>query len=266
MQKSMKDKSEVVPTKINFNNTVWPHPFFASTLNDVFRKLDLAVNGQLSAHELNQFGKIIQEPLFMSISDDDFDTKDFDDINCNENGVSLLGFKQMLFRNFEDDEIMEILRKLGYDECLYSLKSRAFMMSFQATDEITVGVEDICDSDFYKTAWEYLLNHLKDTHGMNSQCTQRRDCNIFSYSHRKAYACSYLAENKTNSHLLIKLDLRRSESALFIPSDGTIEKVVGPGESAYIGSSALDPDARSWSYGYNVDTQVVEGSDSEESD
>ena len=143
MQKSMKDKSKVVPMKINFDNTVWPHPYFASTLNDVFRKLDLVVNGQLSAHELNQFGRMIQEPFFMNIRDDDFDTEDFDDINCNEDGVSLLGFKQLLFRNFKDNEIMGILRKLGYDECLYSLKSRAFMMSFHATDEITVDVEDI---------------------------------------------------------------------------------------------------------------------------
>ena len=58
--------------------------------------------------------------------------EELDDISCNKDGVSLLRFKQLLFRKFDMKEIKEIMTKMGYDNALNSIKSRVFMMNFQA--------------------------------------------------------------------------------------------------------------------------------------
>jgi len=264
MQKSLEASSEPIPPKIELDDTVWPHPYFSSTINDIFRKLDLAVNGLLSAEELNQFGRIIQEPLFMDIKQSEFATKTFEDVSCSDEGVSLLGFKQLLFRNFSDAEITGILEKLGYDRALNSTKSRGFMLSFQATEPLTVDIEDILDSDFYKTAWEKLLNHIKDEEDLGEQSTKEDDYTLFAYPHPQSYTCSYLFENNSDNYLEVTLDLSESESCLFLPSSGEIIRVVAPGESAYLSSLACDPDAYSFNFSYNLDTKEVDGDEEEE--
>ena len=264
MQKTMQASGTEIPPKITFNDTQWPHPYFSSTINDIFRKLDLAVNGLLSAEELNQFGRIVKEPVFMGIKQEEFATPIFEKVSCNKEGVSLLGFKQLLFRNFNDAQIQEIFAQLGYDKALNSLKSRAFMLSFQAENEITVDINDILDSDFYKTAWAHLLNHIKDEEGLTEQSTEEDDYTLFAYPHDNAYTSSYLFDNTSDSHLKVSLDLSDSESCLFIPNDGTIEKIVAPGDSVYLGSLAWDPDALGYSYTYNIDYQEVDVDEEEE--
>lgn len=81
IQKTLEASSQAINPKFEFEDTVWPHPYFSSTINDIFRKLDLAVNGLLSADELNQFGKIIEEPVFMDIKQGDFAEKTFEDVS-----------------------------------------------------------------------------------------------------------------------------------------------------------------------------------------
>ena len=54
-----------------------PHPFFLTTLNDVFRKIDLQLNEKLSAEELSQFGDIINEQKFKEITKNSFRKKEF---------------------------------------------------------------------------------------------------------------------------------------------------------------------------------------------
>lgn len=264
MQKTLNAKTDKIPPKFSFQDTVWPHPYFASTINDIFRKLDLAVNGQLSAEELNQFGKIIGEPSFMDIKQSDFSTPMFESVSCDKNGVSLLGFKQLLFRNFNNQEISEVLHKLGYDDALNSSKSRAFMLSFQAAEPLEVDIHDILESDYHRTAWEKLLTHLKDEEGMNDQCTEEDNFSVFAYTHPESYSTSYMVTNESDEHLSVTLDVTDSDGCLFVPTDGVITKTVKPGESSYFGSIACDPDAYNFSFAYQAEAEEVEVEENEE--
>jgi hypothetical protein len=264
MQKTLKAKTQKIPPKFSFEDTVWPHPYFSSTINDIFRKLDLAVNGQLSADELNQFGKIIGEPLFMDITESDFSKDMFRNISCDKFGVSLLGFKQLFFRSFTNPEISDVLHKLGYDDALNSSKSRAFMISVQATEPLSVDINDILDSDYHRTAWEKLLEHIKDDEGMNDQCTEEDDFSLFAYTHPGSYSASYMVTNESEEHLKVRLDVNDSASCLYVPSDGIIEKTVAPGQSSYLGSIACDPDAQSYVFSYRVEAEEVEVSEKDE--
>jgi calpain-15 len=264
MQKTMNGKTEPINPKFKFEDTVWPHPYFSSALTDIFRKIDLAVNGLLSAEELNQFGKIVNEPLFMDIKRADFTSQTFKDVSCNEEGVSLLGFKQLLFRNFSNYEISAILEKLGYDEALNSTKSRAFMISLQATEPISVDIKDILTTDFHRTAWIKLLNSIYEEEGPGDFSTVQDDYTLFSYTHPASYTSSYLVLNNSESHLKVTLDLTSSDSCLFVPTTGVITKIVPPESSAYMGTMACDPDAYSYSFSYDVDAEEVEVEEPEE--
>ena len=44
----------------------------------------------LTSKELNQFGKIANEPFFSSITEDSFTSKEFENISWNKHGVSIL--------------------------------------------------------------------------------------------------------------------------------------------------------------------------------
>ena len=98
--------------------------YYKSTVFDIFRKVDLAANGFLSAAELNQFGKIIDNNKFTSIKQADFKTKKFENISWTSEGLTFHGFLQFLFKNLKSEEIESMLKKLGYDDQLRSLKSR----------------------------------------------------------------------------------------------------------------------------------------------
>lgn len=266
MQRTLKASTERVPAKFTFEDTVWPHPYFSSTINDIFRKIDLAVNGILSAQELNQFGRIINERLFLDIKQSDFTTEAFKEISCNKEGVTLLGFKQLLFRNFDDDEIRTILNKLGYDEALNSTKSRAFMISFQAAEPLEIKIKDILESNYHTTAWEQLLGHLFEEEGPGDLSTENDDYTLYAFKHPDSYSVSYACINLIDDPLKVTLDMTKSTSVLSLPSSGIIEAVVPPNTLKYIGSMAVDPDATSYGYSYRCKAQPLGGANSEHED
>ena len=56
------------------------HPIYFSTINDIFRKMDLEMNGILSSKELYQFGQLIDDGKWMSYSQEDFSNSTFEGI------------------------------------------------------------------------------------------------------------------------------------------------------------------------------------------
>ena len=81
LQKPHSAKNEKIEYRIKQDNITMPHPFYLSTLNDIYRKIDLSLNEILSADELNQFGRIIKEKKFTDIKQNDFTTDKFKSIS-----------------------------------------------------------------------------------------------------------------------------------------------------------------------------------------
>ena len=94
----------------------------------------------------------------MKIKNKHFSQKEFKTLSWDKNGLTNLGFKQYLFRNFEQDRIEEMLQKLGYDQGLYSLKSRVFVASFQSENPIAVKINDSILGDMHRRAWDLYMN------------------------------------------------------------------------------------------------------------
>jgi calpain-15 len=173
--------------------------YYCSTLYDVFRKIDVAMNGILSADELNTFGRIIGEKKFISIKQADFKTSKFKDMSCTKEGLTKFGFMQFLFKNFKVEEIAMILTKLGYDEQLNSLKSRVFVVTFQADEPLTVKINDILDGNMYKTSINMYLNHLYDSGEVTIEPSSHEDIEIVKYYDSKAKVYLFAAMNNSES-------------------------------------------------------------------
>jgi len=57
------------------------HPVLKTTMDDIFRRMDLQLNGTLSAKELNQFGKLIGNEQLENITRYELMGKDFEHIS-----------------------------------------------------------------------------------------------------------------------------------------------------------------------------------------
>lgn len=247
MQKTNKASSEAIPPKFKFDDMVWPHPYFSSTINDVFRKIDLAANGVLSAQELNQFGRIVNEKFFKNIKTADFTSSAFEDVSCNKDGVSLLGFKQLLFRNFNNREIIEMLSKLGYDEALNSLKTRVFMVSFLSTEELVVRINDAVGTNYYNTAWEKLLKHKLETEKTAEVYEETDEYLLLACFYQSLNTHIYGLLNNTGSNLKFKADFSESQGCIIMPGGAISTRVAPPYATCYLGTTMAAPDSRQFS-------------------
>jgi hypothetical protein len=70
--------------------------YLFSTLNDIFRKIDLQLDGILTARELNLFGNIIGDPFFKNLTPDSFNQPEFDNISNVPEGLTRYGFFQLI--------------------------------------------------------------------------------------------------------------------------------------------------------------------------
>jgi hypothetical protein len=223
-----------IPPKIEFENSLFPHPYYNSTLNDIFRKIDLAVNDLLSVEELNQFGEIINEKFFKNITYSDFTSEKYKDISCNEYGVTCLGFKQLLFRHFSSAEITRFMEILGYDKALNSTKSRSFMISFQSDLPLTIKIKDTMKANYLSTAWDQAMSYLYEHEGLNDLCAEEDDYILFAYENPKSYTTLYALINKSSDDLKATLNMNQSISCVYCPSSGVVTKVVPANSLLYL--------------------------------
>ena len=81
--------SSPVKLKVDIEGTQIINPQASSAINDLFSKIDMQMDGILTERELNQFGKIVNDPYFSSLTQESFSSEEFKNVSCNENGVSI---------------------------------------------------------------------------------------------------------------------------------------------------------------------------------
>lgn len=111
------EKIVLMDSKENFNE------LFELTLNEIFRKFDMLLNRELSYTEFRGF----YECLGKNLSESEF-RKDILEKYCSSNrGITQRGFKEFWresIRNYGEETVFGWLENLGYDEDLYSIRSR----------------------------------------------------------------------------------------------------------------------------------------------
>jgi len=134
---------------------------FESTANDIFRKFDMLLRRELGYSEFKGFcdcaGRPVSESEFSTLltkfsstrvqyreGNDDWTRER---TTAREGGLTLEGFKQFLVAEIEachmdEERMLSWLQALGYDQDLYSIKSRCFMLTFHSTVDLQVSVRD----------------------------------------------------------------------------------------------------------------------------
>jgi len=146
-----------VPFKITRRGSEGLHGYYKSTFNDIFRKMDLQLNGQLSAEELNQFGELIDDDELRSITMKDFYSEKYWNLSCDDKGFTNFGLIQYLSK-LSEGQIRNCLYKLGYDDSLYSTKSRVFTLSFHCEKSLRVRISDAMKTDLNERAWDLMMD------------------------------------------------------------------------------------------------------------
>jgi hypothetical protein len=213
--------------------------YYAATIDDVFRKIDLQMNGILSARELNQFGNLVNEDKFKNIEQEDFESEEFENVSCTEEGLTQFGFKQYLFHNFSQKEISDMLLKLGYDDGLNSLKSRVFVVTFHSSEPLTVTIHDVNEGDMHKTASNMYMDKLLEDDSVRKD-DKNEHVTIIKKHHKEVKSYSFAALNKTEDTIKVEFDLNKSSNYYFSPQCGKITKIVKPDMIEYLSSASAD--------------------------
>jgi calpain-15 len=160
--------------------------YYFSTILDVFRKIDLTANGILSAKELNQFGHIVDSKKLKNLKQSDFKSSDFEKISCTKEGLTRYGFWQFITTNMKKKEMLDMLKKLGYDLELRSLKSRVFVITFHSSESISVKIKDILDGNMHLTASKIFMDYHMENSEENIEFDENanEDVKIIKYKEK----------------------------------------------------------------------------------
>ena len=121
--------------------------FVTSVIEDIFRKMDLEINGYLTEKELGKirrhflpeckdlpFDSIIKKYELKSVS------------GKKPKGLSIFGFKKffkdMIRRNSNIEDVLKMFDFFGYDQQLFSFKSRLITFGLYSTKKIQVNSKD----------------------------------------------------------------------------------------------------------------------------
>jgi hypothetical protein len=143
---------------------------------------------------------------------------------------------------------------IGYDETLYSHKSRVFIVTFHASEDIRVRIGDAYKTDLNEKAINLMMaDHLSDRVANNAREDGR--VVVFRKYHDAAYANTYAAVNKTGRDVIVELDMTSSTSQVFMPSSGVISVKIPAHGLKYLGSCIVHPDATSFRAGYTFSSR-----------
>ena len=199
--------------------------------------------------------------------DFDFDSKKFEGYNFIQNkydeendvinspGLTLNGFKRVLMEKLSPDELRSLLTVMGYDESLYSVKSRIIVCSLHADAKITTSIGDTFNTRVVEAARDLVMEHVTREEGAGRFGKETDQCVIVVKSHRMANAKTIGVLNKTEEPITVTIDMTESEEHYFTPSSGVVRSVIPPNGMKYVCSAILDHKAEKLVFKYSVEVE-----------
>jgi calpain-15 len=134
------------------------HPLVKSTLRDIFRRFDLLISEDLSYNEMKALMETIGEKLSI---------QDFDNLKtkyCStQRGITFEGFQDYFYDLIikrGEVQTWSILEKLGYDNDLYSTRTRGFVLTLHSNKALKFQVRDALYSNLDKITTLQLLKQF----------------------------------------------------------------------------------------------------------
>lgn len=201
------------------------NPILISTIKDIFKKFDMLLNRELRYSEFRGFWECITNS---PISKDEFENSILNKYTSSNLGITEKGFISFFLDSlveFGEKKIWEWLENLGYDNGLYPLRSRCFMLTFHSDNPIAVAVKDALNTDINNKGNKLIIKSLGEERrsGVNSD--------ILSIEYMsKTNVVSVGVQNKSNIPQHVTLDFSKSKNLLFSTKSPRVEKVIEPGQ------------------------------------
>lgn len=180
----------------------------------------------------------------------------------------MMGFVQMVVdmdKGKGQNKIFErIFSTLGYDEYLYSGKSRMFVMSLFAPDELHISIGDALSTNLNSKALTMALENQLENHGVGDKDVEYEDFDLFLDHHGAIGSYDFAAINKTDEWLAVTLDMKnvnkiKGGGMLFTPTCGKVTTKVAPNSMQYLASCIAGPAQRDFvTDGYEATAQPCE--------
>jgi calpain-15 len=183
------------------------HPLFESTLKDIFRKANCYIGEDLSHTEFSTLLKLagiaFSRSQFRELRKQVHSTK---------HGITKEGFiefmREMLHK-YGEATIRDWLNKWGYDEYLYSVHSRCFVLTLHSYHPLKVQMSLIGDSHVTQNAWGLLLERFAKVKG------ERHGARLGCIMHTTANAFTYGVLNENSYEVTAELDFSTSEGLVY---------------------------------------------------
>ena len=222
---NINNNNEVNNNKTNLYNieTKTFSSVFVNTIKDIFKKFDILLNKYLSFKEFKQFLECVKT------DSENFNQNEFKEItnkyqsynNCiTENGF-IEFWKDTYLLEGGEEEIKKWFKFLGYDEDLYPLRSRCFMLTFHSDIPINVSARDAISTDLNKKIDKLIIKSYGE------KIKNKKDISVFQYQSKISNIYSYGCLNEGNEALKVILNFK-SENNIYSFGKNKIEKIIQP--------------------------------------
>ena len=162
-----------------------------------------------------------------------------------------------IINQFSEQKIQGILSKMGYDEWLFSTKSRVFVITFHSSEEIRVRIGNASKTNLNEKAITLILDDYLKNHGAE-RGREDRNVIVFRKYHDKAYGNSFGAVNKTDRTVEVNIDITPSENCAFTPKSGRSKIIIPPKSLKYLGASIVEPDVETFKTGFSFSSNIAD--------
>jgi hypothetical protein len=215
------DKPKVQNTPLfNYEDKVFSNVFII-TIKDIFKKFDLLLNRKLGYIEFKGFYEAINKD---SISEKEFEEKILNEYQSYEGGLTEKGFIDFFETNFKSEDgeqkIRNWLNLLGYDNELYPLKSRNFMITFHSDTPINVNVRDALNTDLNIKVDKIILKSLGE------EIKKKKEISVIQYQSKFSNIISIGCVNNGNINFKVSLTFNDNGGLIFGGKKNKVEKIV----------------------------------------
>lgn len=200
------------------------NPVFISTIKDIFKKFDLLLNRKIGFNEFKGFWECIKRE---TIDEKYFKEEILGHYQSHEEAITEKGFIKIFEDTFfnEDGEktIRQWLNNLGYDNDLYPLRSRCFMLTFHSDCPISVTVRDALTTDLNNKVNKIILK------SMGEEIKKKKDVIAVQYQSKSNNIVTFGCVNRGVTPYRVVLSFPDSNSVIFSSKCSKIEKIVQPG-------------------------------------
>ena len=198
---------------------------FINAVKEIFKKFDILSKKILNFEEFYNFYSCVSKNNEMTEEKFSNLLEKYQSFN---DGFTEQGFIDFFKKKFLSDggekEVKIWFKNLGYDDELYSLKSRCFMLNFHSDNAIKISVKDAIKTDINNKIEKLLLKNYGE------RIKTKKDICVLKYQSKASSIFSIGIVNDGNEIYRVILSFKEAKNIIFSEDINQIEKVVKPGK------------------------------------